>query len=426
MSTQSPTWRTPLARWRDNPERTAWTLLLGAFAIFVVLAVAMPVGIVWMMRYATLPQTGALQPTIGTILLYSGGTGEPIAITELRENISEGDRLVALDDSTQATLSLNSDPDTEDVLGSVQIYSGTDLTLNRLRQPMFDSSREPFQSVLTLDAGQARIFTSGNENRTVDVELRTPHGVAMLAPGSYQVSVDPIATEITVRSGTADLRHDDGTGLVVQVGERAKITGEGVSAEVTSPEQNLVTNGNFTPPVLDTWTSYQVAEADTTPGKVQFIEGEDGRQVSQFIRMGEERLHTEVGISQVLNRPVNVYDELRIQADVKILFQSLPGGGTLNSEFPIRIEVGYTDVYGKDLTWGHGFYYREAEPGEEYPRVVDGTRVSQGQWYTYLSPNLIDLLSELGTRPAQINSMRIYASGHNYQSVVSEVYLLAE
>jgi hypothetical protein len=30
------------------------------------------------------------------------------------------------------------------------------------------------------------------------------------------------------------------------------------------------------------------------------------------------------------------------------------------------------------------------------------------------------------TRPARINSVRIYASGWNYQSMVSEVYLVAE
>jgi hypothetical protein len=29
------------------------------------------------------------------------------------------------------------------------------------------------------------------------------------------------------------------------------------------------------------------------------------------------------------------------------------------------------------------------------------------------------------TRPARINSLRVYASGHNYQSMVSEIYLLA-
>jgi hypothetical protein len=142
--------------------------------------------------------------------------------------------------------------------------------------------------------------------------------------------------------------------------------------------------------------------------------------------MGEEKLHTEVGISQLLEQPVNVYDDLRIQVDTKILFQSLPGAGSLNSEFPLRVEIAYRDIYGKELTWGHGFYYREPEEGEPYPPVSNGTRVRQGQWYTYLSPNLIELLDAQGTRPAMITSIRLYASGHNYQSMASEVYLLAE
>ncbi len=415
-----------MTRWRENPERTAWAMLLGAFGIFMVLVITIPVGIFYFMRYATVAQTGTLQPTIGTLLLYTSADGEPIAVNSTRENIAEGDRIVALDDSTQATLSLNSEPTTGETLGSVQIYSGSDLTLDRLRQPLFEGSNQPFQAHLALDEGQARIFTNSSDHREIEVQLSTPHGVALLAPGSYQISVEPNVTEITVRAGQAALSHDAVPGLVVEEGQRASITGEAVSSQVSTPEQNLLTNGNFTPPVLEDWASYQVAEASTTPGKVQFNEGEDGRQVAQFIRMGEERLHTEVGISQELNKPVNVYDELRIQADVKILFQSLPGAGSLNSEFPIRIEVGYTDVYGKDLTWGHGFYYREAEEGEQYPKVVDGTRVNQGQWLTYLSPNLIEALTAAGTRPAQINSVRVYASGHNYQSMVSELYLLAE
>jgi hypothetical protein len=142
--------------------------------------------------------------------------------------------------------------------------------------------------------------------------------------------------------------------------------------------------------------------------------------------MGEEKMHTEVGISQQVDLPVNVYDDLRIQLDTKILFQSLPGAGSLNSEFPMRVEISYRDVYGKELTWGHGFYYREPEAGEEYPEVVEGSRLSQGQWFTYVSPNLVELLDGQGTRPAHINGLRIYASGHNYQSMVSEVYLLAQ
>lgn len=427
MSTHSQTFGAGAsARWRENPERMAWVVLIASFTVFVVLALAIPAAALYTMRYATRAQTARLEPTIGTLLLYADRNSEPLAVTSLRENVEEGARIVATDDSTQATLTLNSDPETDEILGSVQVYTGTDLTLSRLRRPMFAGSAEPYRAEIELDAGQARIFTSTGPGKPVSVRIRTPHGLLTLAPGSYQVSVNEDETEITVRTGLASLSHEEGDALDVSSGQRAWMTTAEVSGEVASPEQNLVLNSSFEPPALDTWPSYQVAEGSTTPGKVQFSEGEDGRQVAQFVRMGEEKMHTEVGITQQIEKPVNVYDELRIQLDVKTLFQSLPGAGSLNSEFPLRVEVAYTDVYGKDLTWGHGFYYREPEPGEAYPKVVNGTRVSQGQWYTYISPNLMQTLDAQGTRPSRINSIRIYASGHNYQSTVSEVYLLAQ
>lgn len=426
MSTQSHTVGGTLGRWRENPERMAWSVLAASFAIFAFLAVAIPAAAVYTLQYATRAQTARLEPTIGTLLLFAGRNSEPLAITSLRENIEEGARVVATDDSTQATLSLNSDPATNEILGSVQIYTGTDLMLSRLRRPMFASSNQPFRADLNLDAGQARVFTNTGTGKPILVRIRTPHGLITLTPGSYQVSVNENETEVTVRSGLASLSHDEGHSLDIAADQRAWMTSADLSSEVSSPEQNLVDNGNFTPPALDSWPSYQIAEGSTTPGKVQFSEGEDGRQVAQFVRMGEEKMHTEVGIRQEIDKPVNVYDDLRIQLDVKTLFQSLPGAGSLNSEFPLRVEVAYTDVYGKDLTWGHGFYYREPEAGEAYPKVVDGTRVNQGQWYTYVSPNLIQLLNAQGTRPSRINSIRIYASGHNYQSMVSEVYVLAQ
>lgn len=427
MSTQSTTWRNPTSRWRENSERTAWVVLLTCFAVFVVLAVTIPTAAIYTVRYASVAQVAKLEPTQGTVLLYDRpDEAEPVAITGQRDNIREGARVVAADESTQATLALNSDTTTGDTLGSVQLYSGTDLTLRRLRRPVFDRSREPFRTELVLNGGQARIFTSRSDHRAIEVTLRTPHGTIMLAPGSYQVSVSEEGTELTVRSGQATLSHVAGDELTTGAGQRAWLSADGATGQAATPEINLVENGNFTPPVLDSWPSYQIAEASTTPGKVQFSEGEDGRQVAQFIRMGDEKLHTEVGIRQEVNKAVNVYDDLRVQLDVKTLFQSLPGAGSLNSEFPLRAEISYRDIYGKDLTWGHGFYYREPEEGESYPAVAEGTRVRQGQWFTYVSPNLMDLLTAQGTRPAFINSIRIYASGHNYQSMASEVYLLAE
>lgn len=430
MSTQSAPWSArTAASWREKPEQMAWVVLVASFVIFLVLAISLPLLAIYTVNRATVAQTTRIEPTQGTLLLYQNARSEPIALTSERENIAEGARLVADDDATQATLSLNSDPQTGETLGSVQLYAGSDVTLERLRRPFFERSSEPFRTRLRVDNGQARLFTTSSDNRAILVELESPHGSILLSPGTYQVSVSPDQTEITVRAGGAEVSANAATAgdaLTLTAGQRAWMNADEVSGQVTTLEQNLVTNGSFTPPVLDNWPSYQVAEASTTPGKVQFSEGEDGRQVAQFIRMGEEKLHTEVGISQLLEQPVNVYDDLRIQVDTKILFQSLPGAGSLNSEFPLRVEIAYRDIYGKELTWGHGFYYREPEEGEPYPPVSNGTRVRQGQWYTYLSPNLIELLDAQGTRPATITSIRLYASGHNYQSMASEVYLLAE
>ncbi len=344
MSTQGTTWRTPTARWRENSERTAWIVLLACFAVFMLLAVAIPTATVYFVRYASVAQVARLEPTQGTVLLYDRPEdAEPVAITAQRDNIHEGARVVAADDATQATLALNSDPTSGNTLGSVQIYDGTDLTLQHLRRPVFERSREPFRTDLLLNSGQARVFTSQSDSRAIEVTLHTPHGTIQLAPGSYQVSVAEEGTELTVRSGQATLSHVAGDELTTGEGQRAWLSADGSTGQAATPEINLVENGNFTPPVLDTWPSYQIAEASTTPGKVQFSEGEDGRQVAQFIRMGDEKLHTEVGIRQEVNKAVNVYDDLRIQVDVKTLFQSLPGAGSLNSEFPLRAEISYRE-----------------------------------------------------------------------------------
>ena len=198
------------------------------------------------------------------------------------------------------------------------------------------------------------------------------------------------------------------------------MTADAFTHDPVSAEQNLLRNGDFSEPMLDTWQSYVVAD-NVIPGSVRIVEGE-GRWVAQFKREGEDNVPTEVGITQSVEKDVNVYDSLTLQFDVKLLYQSLSGAGYLSSEYPLRVEITYTDIYGKVLTWGHGFYFRD--PENENWKIVNGQKIPPYIWYTYRSPNLFDLLSD--TRPARINSVRIYASGWNYQSMVSEVYLAAQ
>jgi hypothetical protein len=135
------------------------------------------------------------------------------------------------------------------------------------------------------------------------------------------------------------------------------MTASDFAHEPESAARNLLRNGDFSEPELDAWKTDIFAE-NVTPGIVKVDEG-DGRWVAIFFRDGEDNVNTSVSITQIVEKDVNVYDELTIQLDVKLLHQSLPGAGYLSSEYPLRVEITYTDIYGKVLTWGHGFYYRD-------------------------------------------------------------------
>ena len=58
--------------------------------------------------------------------------------------------------------------------------------------------------------------------------------------------------------------------------------------------------------------------------------------------------------------------------------------------------------------------------------VTGGEKIPQNTWFPFESGNLLDRLKEEGLPPpAMINYLRIYASGHNYDSLVTEVRLMA-
>ena len=167
---------------RQNPERLAWTVLLASFAIFLILLVTVPLALRYGAEMATVPQSATLDPSQGTVLLYAPDATEPIAVTEVRENISEGSVLEAGDSPTQATLRLSAESGGE-ALGSVQLYSGTRLAVDSMRSPMFAMSQQPHRALLRLDQGQARIFTNSGGDRALFVKIETPHGLIELAPG---------------------------------------------------------------------------------------------------------------------------------------------------------------------------------------------------------------------------------------------------
>jgi hypothetical protein len=80
----------------------------------------------------------------------------------------------------------------------------------------------------------------------------------------------------------------------------------------------------------------------------------------------------------------------------------------------------YKDIYGGVRHYVWGFYY---ENPAGHPINVEAYKIHRDRWYPFESGNL---MKKLPGEPAYIISLKIYASGHDYESMVSEVELLAE
>lgn len=435
----APMWRdTTAVTLRQNPERLAWIVLLASFAIFVSLLVAIPLTFRYTVRYATVQQDAYLEATQGTLRYYPARSAEPIAVTSTRDNVTEGSIIQAADGATQGTLRFIETENAENALGSIRLYSNTSLRVEQIRKPMFERSPEPYRVHFHLSSGQVRIFTNSSTGRALHVELDTPHGILnMDRAGQYEISVTEERTDITVRSGTLELINGSGEQVAIDEQLRAWMTEDAVEQHPVTAVPNLVQNGDFSSiqdeSRAEPWEVYgQTERAEgVRPGSVQFIQ-HDGRGVAYFSRTEGVSAHTEVEISQPIGRDVNINESLVAQLDVRLSNQTLAGGGTLGTEFPLRVEIEYTTIYGQVLTWGHGFYYRDPAADDDEQNdywLLDretSTKIPQHAWYTYESENLVALFAEQGTPIARLNSIRIYASGHKYVSMVSDVSILAE
>lgn len=408
----------PLPRWRERPERVAWGVILASFAILLLLIVGVPLVLRTLYQSAAVEQALRFETTVGAVFYYPPRSEQPIALTDGRSGIGEGSRLETTDAATQGFLGLPVNNQSEDLLGTILVYPSTSLEVLRSRRPYFAGSNQPYTVRLRLRHGRVRVFTGRTERRPVEVQVETPHGEARLGEGSYSLSVSPANTEIAVRRGAARLY--DGGRLVAEIEPnlRTWMHSDGTTRAPVPIEHNLLRDGSFDSPLEEVWESY--TPPHITPGTVDVRE-HDGRQVARFFYQGPDRVHTEVGIRQEVEKSVLGYDSLKVKLDVKLIWQTLEGAGEQSSEFPVRFEMTYTDIYGKVERWGHGFYNMDPRP--EFP-LRGGEKIELFSWHSYESENLLELLE--ATRPARVNSIRLYASGWNYEAFVSDVGLIVE
>jgi hypothetical protein len=397
---------------KKNPERAAWTILLSAFATFCILTVSVPLGVRWYIINATSTHKTALTAISGTILVEERGQAHPLAVTEGME-VSEGVS-IETDSTSQVILTFFED-------STAILYNDTQVVLLKTRTPRFSLSPRPDTIILEVKEGRVRIGAAPAIDSPLYFEVRFPHGVTVLEEGSYSVEVTDQQSQIVVRRGQA-LARAAGTTMKLNQGQRTTIAIGETPADPMPAAQPLVVNGNFQQDLSVGWIDYneQGVDGGEVDGEVEIVSFGDRRALF-FSRMGEDRNHCETGIMQKIDKDIRDFTSLKLHLDVRLIHQSLSGGGFLSSEFPIMIRLDYKDPWGNDQFWVHGFYYQNAE---NYPIAPYGEQIPRYVWYPYETDNLLEMLAD--TRPTYINAIRIYASGWEYQSMISEVGLTVE
>jgi hypothetical protein len=403
---------------RKNPERMAWTVLGTAFVVSCILAVTIPLGIRSFLFNTTDEQEAQLSVIEGTILVQKPDVGEPFGVTE-SATLASGD-VVLTDHASRGTLDLFD-------RSHVTVYGDTSIELERMEAPRFDLSPEANEIALNLTGGLVRVGVALPRDRDTTFKVLTPHTSLELQEGSYRFNVSNQATEITVVRGQA-LVSLPTRRLLLPQGTRTRVDLDSESTAPLPATQNLIENGDFSLPLSNSWlTSTLVLDPAVPPPAWEVVEN-GGRQAVRLVRrVGDEGNHTEVAIQQRLDNNVRDFSRLEVALDVLLDYQDLPGGGLLSSEFPVIVRLDYEDIWGDDKFWTHGFYYQNVA---NYPIAPDpwgrpsGEQIPQGVWYPYESGNLLDLLGD--NAPARITSLTVYASGWNYDSLISEVQLIVE
>jgi len=403
-----------------NPEHLAWTVTLASFVVFCTLAISIPLSIRWYLTNATRAHEAKVFCLEGTAVVEDPQHAEAIPVLKGETiSIPEGS-VVSVDETAQALVTFFDE-------SLVRLFPQTSIALERMRAPRFSVSSRPAQITVHAKGGRLQANTVLRRSSPVEFRVNSLQADTLLSEdGSYALEVSNERTEVIVQGGEAEVTATS----PVTPTETAKVTlnsRQRTIVETGKPpleplkaERDLIANGDFKAPLNTGWEARndQGADGGEVDGTVSLVV--DERRAVRFHRTGGEFNHCETIIEQQINRDLpDPLTTLKVRATIKLVNQSLSGGGYLSSEYPLMIRIRYRDRYLSETEWVHGFYYQNVDNNP----TMYGQEIPQNKWYFYESENLVDVLP---ISPRRILWLRVYASGWSYESLVSEISLIVE
>ncbi len=386
----------------------AWGVLLVSFVSLCLLVVGGILAVRWYMATATLGQEAALRVVRGTVLIQESRRLEWVAASD-GMGLTEGHR-IRTDDTSQALLTL--------VDGTqVSLFPGSEVSIGYLRKLRFD--RRSFNLTVNYRKGNVRVDIGdrGDYRRDVRVSFPSAGATASLAAGSYSIDSTSDVAEIKVRDGGRAIVRALDREVEVRPGQRTQLAGGQPPSQPVAAAREMMVNGRFQEG-LSRWAwGNRDAPSKNSQGQVEVVPTELGNAV-RFSRADSNATHAETFIHQDINQDVAGFRSLRLFLQLKVINQSLSGGGYLGSEYPLMTKIYYRSERG-DNTQVYGFYHQNDTDN----LTLNGTLLPKEEWVSYTIPQN---LMAMDPPPVRILAIEITASGHDYESLVKEVSLEGE
>lgn len=389
-----------------NPVATAWIVLLLSFFTCCLIAFSAPAAVMWYRAEALTSDSAKLEVINGTVILQKRGSTEETATTGSTA-VGEGDTMRTTENS-QAMLWLPGG-------SNVRLWPNATITVMQLRSSRYNSNSAVIQ--LRQERGHSRVEVAMLVTRARAFQIATPEGRVTLREGSYSLDLQPGRSEVTTHYGSASV-ESGGRSVELLQGERSAIVAGERPGDPAPGARNLVANGEFAKG-LEGWQWGNREAEEPVLGAVQ-REVSDGLPAVRFLRTGATK-HAESFLVQNVNADVTDFRVLKLGLDLKLVDQSLSGGGWVGSEYPLMIKVKYRDAWGSEAIFRRGFYFQNKDG---HP-TSNGEQVEHDVWMKRDGYDLFNR-SVADPPPTYIISVELAASGWSFESLATNVRLIAE
>ncbi|MGI8857710.1 MAG: FecR domain-containing protein [Thermomicrobiales bacterium] len=414
--------------------RRAWRILVVTFSCFAMLIGGLGFGVATYRTNATKPRDGTVRQII---------TGSQAQVRSRQQSfwhdvsegsvVNEGDTIrtggdtrmrIALFDNTIVELSEN-----------------TIVAFDKLRATQYIAKNAAIQ----LRQDQGRVVVTENsetEYNRVQVDVLT-QGTTIEArqPGtSFRVLVlpgeleDPGRVDVSVLNGADVTVQGAGQRVTVANGQQTVAAVGSAPSAPTVKQRELVENGDFKlgGTIGDKMPNHWQIERDdggdgvgirATAGIVpESIRGQPVNAL-HLVRAGGNVDSDQIGIQQTLAfSELDEFDSVVLSADVKIVSHSLSAGGVRGSEYPLILFVQYIDANNNPIGIGRAFYTQNDDGNRTDYGPVQGTQVKAGVWGETIHWDL----KQVYPVPYKLVSLRVYASGHDYDAYVANISITAK